>query len=94
MDRIYDSRDSYDVTWQKRDKQGNAYLDGPLYHYTSVEALHGIVESGSFRATNVFYMSDESEIEYGLSCIRSAAKRTAATGKEAEIIPHLIQWLN
>lgn len=37
-----------------------------LYHYTSPEGLHGIVESREIWATNIHYLNDESEFHHAL----------------------------
>jgi hypothetical protein len=49
--------------------------DGPppdvLYHYTSAEGLHGIVESRAILATNVLYLNDTSELSDGWRLLTS-----------------------
>ena len=41
------------------------HIQPELYHYTTVEGLHGIVESNRLRATSAYHLNDSSEIEYG-----------------------------
>lgn len=38
-----------------------------LYHYTNDSGLHGILESGKLRLSNIFSLNDPSEIGHGLS---------------------------
>lgn len=38
-----------------------------FWHYTSVEALYGIIESGEFWATSATRLNDPTEFEYGFS---------------------------
>jgi hypothetical protein len=37
-----------------------------LYHYTDQSGLHGIIESGSLRLTDLFYLNDPSELRHGV----------------------------
>ena len=39
----------------------NQGIPDMLYHYTTQEGFMGIVESGSIRATNIFYLNDSQE---------------------------------
>lgn len=43
----------------------NNDLPGLLHHYTSGQGLLGILGSGEFHCTNVLYMNDASEMDYG-----------------------------
>lgn len=38
-----------------------------LFHYTNDSGLHGILESGEIRLSNIFSLNDPSEISHGLS---------------------------
>ncbi len=40
-----------------------------LFHYTNVQGLKGIVESGKLWATSAYYLNDSSEIEYGCQLV-------------------------
>ena len=78
----------------RRNADGNAVIDGPLYHYTSVEALKGIVDNGVFEATHAFYMSDATEISYGIGRIRKVCARRATLDQaKDEILRQLGDWL-
>lgn len=83
------------MSFPKRDENGNAFLAGPIYHYTSITGLKGIVDSGIFQATHPAYMSDATEIEYGVAQIRAAVdeRKPGNTGEE-EILEHLRRWLD
>ena len=35
-----------------------------LYHYTSLQGVMGIVQSGSLRATEIHFLSDEAEMNH------------------------------
>lgn len=39
---------------------------GPLYHYTSLESFHAILESEDLWLTDAAYLNDASEIEHGI----------------------------
>jgi hypothetical protein len=45
-------------------------LPGLLHHYTSGQGLLGILSSGEFHCTNVLYMNDASEMDYGRTLVR------------------------
>src|SRR5450759_1197109 len=38
-----------------------------IYHYTNDAGLHGILESGKLRLSNIFSLNDPSELSHGLS---------------------------
>ncbi len=38
-----------------------------IYHYTDDVGLRGILETGQFRLTDIFYLNDPSELEHGFS---------------------------
>ena len=71
-------------------------LAGPLHHYTSITALSSILKSKSFWATNIRYLEDSSESELGLARVRQVAEeaRETSTDIDAEILTHLIEWLD
>jgi hypothetical protein len=43
----------------------------PLFHYTSLEGLLGIVKDNSIWATNILYLNDASELNYAKDLFRS-----------------------
>src|SRR5688500_15747865 len=45
---------------------------GKLYHYTSLNGLMGIVQSGSLLATDMRYFNDATEIEHATNQLREA----------------------
>src|SRR4026209_1465272 len=73
-----------------------------LYHYTSIAGLQGILASASLRATHYAYMSDYSEVRYGLDLIRNHVENvTYPSAVEAGMDPHtsairraIIAWLS
>lgn len=71
-------------------------IAGPLYHYTSIDALLGIVSTKSLWATSVHYLNDASESELGISLIRTAAESAAAgtSGVDKEFLAYFLGWLN
>jgi hypothetical protein len=46
-------------------------LPPTLYHYTDIDGLKGIWETGLLRATNSMYLNDTSEILLGLSLVKA-----------------------
>ena len=77
-----------------RNAAGEAVITGPLYHYTSVEALKGIVEDRIFQATHAFYLSDATEIRYGIERIRRECSASMSTGVvPGEVSSQLRDWL-
>lgn len=54
-----------------------------LFHYTSAAGVHGILESGSLRASDMRFMNDEQELRLAFDLIQSAVDRIA-TGKTHE----------
>jgi hypothetical protein len=78
----------------QRDADGRAIITGPLYHYTSVEALKGIVDDGVLHATHAFYMSDASEIRYGVGRIQERCAHRAPTDElPRELLEATDKWL-
>ncbi|MGV9800502.1 DUF2971 domain-containing protein [Mycobacterium sp. NPDC003449] len=52
----------------------DAEEDTTLYHYTTIDGLYGILESGMIWATNPVYLNDSREIEYGVSKLAQDAE--------------------
>jgi hypothetical protein len=71
-------------------------LVGPLHHYTSVTALSSILKSKALWATNIRYLEDSSESTLGFALMRQVAEeaRETASGIDAEILTHLVDWLD
>ena len=42
-------------------------LDRPLQHYTSIEALEGMLQSGEMWFTDAYHLNDSGELRYGLN---------------------------
>src|SRR5262245_39192678 len=49
-----------------------------VYHYTNDEGLHGILKSGSFRTTDIFYLNDPSELRHGIAPALEALRKAGA----------------
>lgn len=45
-----------------------------IYHYTDLNGLKGIIESGALWATNYAFLNDSQELTHGLNCLRTALK--------------------
>lgn len=43
-----------------------------IYHYTELNGLKGIIESGSLWATNFSYLNDSNELKHGITCLKNA----------------------
>ncbi len=71
-------------------------ISGPLYHYTSLDALLSIIKNKRLRATNIRYLNDSSESELGLTRIRQIAQqaRAKAYGVDQEIFNYVLNWLD
>lgn len=66
--------------WPKR-RVGESYRShfsrkatGPLFHYTSLTGLEGILETGEIWATNIRYLNDSSEYRHGIQLARDIAQ--------------------
>lgn len=46
-------------------KDSNFSKEEQLYHYTTLEAIEGMIKSQSIRASNIFLMNDPNELTYG-----------------------------
>ena len=51
-----------------------------LYHYTNDTGLHGILESGRLRLSNIFSLNDPSEIRHGLFHAAETLNNETSTG--------------
>ena len=63
-------------------------LAGPLFHYTSLEGLQGIVNEKALRATSVHYLNDASESALGTGLLYESAIRAKqqAAGIDEEFL--------
>ncbi len=43
-----------------------------IYHYTDLNGLKGIIESGSLWATNFSFLNDSNELIHGMNCLENA----------------------
>lgn len=43
-----------------------------IFHYTGTEVLEALLSSGTFWATNLYYLNDASEYKTGIECLRKA----------------------
>lgn len=70
-------------------------VGGPLYHYTSLDALLGILKHKTLWATSVHYLNDASETELGLQLMRELVSRELinAEGIHKEFLAFLTPWL-
>src|SRR5262249_28668849 len=46
-----------------------------LYHYTTVDGLYSMLQSGHVWVTDCFYLNDPSELRYGFDVVRSVATK-------------------
>ncbi len=66
----------------------------PLYHYTSISGLLGIVPSGVLRATDVRYFSDSSELKRTVKLLQTAvASAPASDAKISQLRESFLAWL-
>ncbi len=43
-----------------------------IYHYTDLNGLKGITESGSLWATHFSFLNDSNELIHGMNCLENA----------------------
>jgi Protein of unknown function (DUF2971) len=56
-----------------------------LYHYTSLEVLQKIIQSGLFWASNLRYLNDTTEFAYVLTIVANRVKELAQTADEPKL---------
>lgn len=66
----------------------------PLYHYTSLKGLRGILESGHIYATDTRFLNDSSEIKYAYDLIRHAAHSRVVNKERRDAFEQLGDWLD
>jgi hypothetical protein len=71
-------------------------VQGPLHHYTSIDALRSIVDTKTLWATNIHYMNDSSESRYGLGLMIEVGHRARALARDvdAQFLDWVIERLN
>lgn len=66
-----------------------------LYHYTSLEGLLGIVDSGELRASDIRYMNDSAELRHTLNLLNShITERIIAGTDDPGLLNQLLEWLS
>lgn len=66
--------------WQRahvETEQSRVRVSVPLYHYTGLNALHGIIGTESVWCTDYRHMNDENELSHGVEVAKSALARLA-----------------
>ena len=61
-----------------------------LYHYTTADGLHSMLQTGHVWATDCFYLNDPNEVRYGFDVVREVAEKLLARKKS----PELVEFLN
>ena len=56
-----------------------------LYHYTTVDGLHSMLQSGHVWATDCFYLNDPNELRYGFDVVRAVAEKMLRQKKSPEL---------
>lgn len=56
-----------------------------LFHYTSLNGLHGIVKSKSLWLTKAAYLNDKSELKHAIAIFQHEAQRAACNASESDI---------
>jgi hypothetical protein len=67
-----------------------------LWHYTGAEGLLGIVSEGQFRATDVFFFNDSSEVHYTLELIERALPEVRSVldpGPATQVLDGIIEQI-
>lgn len=57
-------------------------LPDQLYHYTSFRGLLGIVKSKSLWASDIHYLNDEQELDFGLATIREVIEERTKSARD------------
>ena len=79
-----------DLVRRSRERDEARFVPEQLYHYTSVEGLKGILDSGQIWATQSGYLNDSKEFSYG----RELAFDVIQERKIAHRVPITNVWLN
>lgn len=64
-------------TQQLLAEQKETAIDAPLYHYTDLNGLRGILQSGRVWFTDYRHLNDPSEIQHGIDMAREVARGLA-----------------
>lgn len=67
-----------------------------LWHYTSIEALHGIVSTKSLWATNIHYLNDPKEVGHAIDLIKDEIRQRAASAIDParKVLDQMQQYLS
>jgi Protein of unknown function (DUF2971) len=66
---------------------------GNLYHYNSLDALRGMLDSKQIWFTDVKHLNDPSELEHGIRLAKTAVQQAAAAAAAAEPVAEFIKPL-
>jgi len=64
----------------------------PIYHYTNIQGLYGIINSQEFWFTDYSYMNDSREIKHGLDVVRVLLKDLKVDPKHSAKLPIIEKW--
>ena len=77
--------DSIQVNWHEfLSTIGGAGQEDELFHYTTVEGLIGIVETGKLWASDYRFSNDASEIHEGIELIKSRTETLLADEEDPD----------
>jgi hypothetical protein len=66
-----------------------------LYHYTSLDGVRGIVDSGSLRATEIRYFSDAAEMKHAVDHLSAGISFFEGFGRSNQtLLDQLRKWLS
>ncbi len=67
----------------------------PLFHYTSISGLQGIVKDKAIWATDIQYLNDSSELRYGIRLLsqQMQARFKDLSGNQAKCATQFSEWL-
>jgi hypothetical protein len=71
-----------------------AEATSPVFHYTTVEGLVGIVESDDLWLTDYEFLNDATEVRYGLNLLASVLQDAVATDKDPRTVELIAAWAN
>ncbi len=64
-----------------------------IYHYTNVQGLYGIVQSGQLWLSDYSYLNDTRELSHGADLVVDVATARVVTEKRPEAIDLLRRWI-
>lgn len=78
----------------ERDTEGGAESPQTLYHYTTAAGLQGILETKRIWATELRFLNDERELQFGIDLLAAELQRQVAERDTRQSLPKIIEVLS